>query len=369
MSDNDTFPLWYLQTVEGIRTDVRVVNLMLLNADWYITQMKQAAYTSPPLPMTLPREKYLRGSRDIVYALNHYRDTIPLRWALDFISSDEQRSKLIPEPEIELDYIMTRNFSIPVDRQKVLTNGTVKPEDAELILDTLFFRFPSSFITKAHWIALEIIAENNWERPIYWTSCKHEGTLGLDDYLQLDGITYRLVPIKTKADDFLNIGRFDSDILYEHLMNTFLWNGLNDNKVWLDSYHLHTLSVINARYIYTRLAKQLLSEEKQERAVEVLGRALELFPAPRIPYNYFSILQAEALYQAEMTDHANTELLGFAALLLSEIDYFYSLPLFFFESIQQTAELNVEYLIKIIEISDLYGQNQIGDYIKESLEK
>ena len=369
IGDNDTFPLWYLQDVEGVRTDVRVVNLMLLRADWYISQMKLAVYESPPLPVTLPEEKYLRGRRDVVYLFNQYQDTISIRQALDFISSDDLHSKLVLEPDIELDYIMSRNFSLPVDRQKLLTNGTVKPEDAVLVLDSLPFRISSSVLMKEQWMVLEIIAANNWERPVYWTSCKHSGTVGLDDYLQLEGTTYRFVPIKTPAENILDVGRIDSDILYDRLMNTFRWEGVNNPKVWLDSQHLRTLSVVRARFIYTRLAMQLIAEGKHERAAKVLNRALELFPASQVPYDYYSLLQAKALYQAGMTDRANVELTGYAQQLISELDYFYTLSPVYFGSIQQNAELNVELLRHIIESADLFGQEQIGEFIRQHFEQ
>ena len=368
IGDNDTFPLWYLQNVEGVRTDVRVVNLMYLSADWYINQMKHAAYDSPPLPLNIPIEKYLRGTRDFVYALNHYQDTIPLRHALEFINSDADNTKLFFEPDIELNYIMTRNFSIPVDKEKVIANGTVKPEDVDKLLDTLYFRVPSSALAKGEWIALEIISSNNWERPIYWTSCRHNGTMGLDDYLQLDGLTYRLVPIKTPSENILNTGHINSALLYEHLMNIFRWEGVNNPKTWLDSHHLRTLSVVRARHVYTRLAMQLLAEEQPERAAEVLYKAIELFPASKVPYDYFSLFQAEALYQAKMFDIANAELIEYVDILLDEIEYFYSLPPVFYNSVYQKAELNVELLLQIIEISETYEQQHIGDYIKQSLE-
>ncbi|MDR1172185.1 MAG: DUF2723 domain-containing protein [Bacteroidales bacterium] len=368
VGDNDTFPLWYLQEVEGVRTDVRVVNLMLLRADWYISQMKLASYDSPPLPVTLPEEKYLRGRRDVVYAINRFQDTIPLQQALDFIDSDDPHTKLIPEPGMELDYIMSRSFSIPVDLQKALANGTVKSKDAALALDSLPFRIPSSALMKEQWMVLEIIAANNWERPVYWTSCKHSGTVGLDDYMQLEGAAYRLVPIRTPAESILNTGHIDSDILYDRLMNTFRWNGINDPKVWLDSHHLRTLTVVRARYLYTRLAMQLLAEDRKDRAEKVLSRGLELFPPSRVPYDFFSLLQAEALYQAEMTGQANTELTGYADQLLGELAYFYSLSPDYFGAVQQKAEMNVDLLRRIMDISGSYGQNQIGEHIEQSLE-
>ena len=365
VGDNDTFPLWYLQDVEGVRTDVRVVNMQYLCADWYINQMKQAAYDSPPLPVKLTENKYIRGQRDIVYAINQYNDTIPLRDALNFINSDAKETKFVLPSGEKLDFIMSRNFSIHVDKQKVLANGTVNQKDKDLILDNLPFRFPSSAITKGQWLALEIIAANNWERPIYWTACND--IMGLEDYLQLDGIIYRLVPIKTTSESIVNTGRIDSDRLYEQLMNVFRWEGINNDKVWLDNTHLLTLLIVKARHTYTRLAMQLLVENQNERAVEVLKRALELFPASKVPYDFYSLYQSEALYQAEMTDSANAELLAYTKMLLDEIDYFYSLPQNLFDLAEQNSELNVGIIMRIIEISEQYGQPFIGEYIKERL--
>ncbi len=368
VGDNDTFPLWYLQEVEGVRTDVRVVNLMLLRADWYINQLKLAVYDSPPLPVTLPEEKYLTGRRDVVYLIERSKDTIPLRQALDFINSDDPRTRLIPEPGFELDYIMSKNFALSVDKQKVLANGTVKPEDADQILDTLPFRVKSSVLFKEQWMALEIIASNNWERPVYWTACNHSGTVGLDDYMQLEGCAYRLVPIKTPSEGGFT-GRIDSDILYDHLMHVFRWGRLNQPDVWLDSQNIRTLLVVRARYLYTRLALQLLAEDKQERAVEVLDRSLELFPVDKVPYDHYSLMQAEALYRAGQTDKANALLTGHADYCLDEINYFYSLPQEFFESVKRKAELDEAFLGEMIRISDAYEQNKIGEHIEQRLEK
>lgn len=368
VGDNDTFPLWYLQEVEGVRTDVRVVNLMLLHADWYISQMKLAAYDSPPLPIRLPEEKYLTGRRDAIYLFDQSKDTVALQDALNFIDSDDPKSKFRPEPGLELDYFFTKNFALPVDKQKVLSTGTVKPENAGMIEDTIAFRINSYAITKDQWMVLEIIAANNWDRPIYWTACNHSGTVGLDNYLQLEGCVYRLVPVETPAASSLNTGRIDSDILYGRLINTFRWDGINDPDVWIDSHNIRTFSVIRARHLYTRLALQLLAEEKTSQAVEVLDRCMEIFPASQVPHDYYSLIMAEALYKARQTDKANKVITEFADRCMDEIKYFYSLPPKSFQSVKNQTEMNEALLGEMIRISDAYDQKQIGTHIEQELE-
>ncbi|MDR1866360.1 MAG: DUF2723 domain-containing protein [Bacteroidales bacterium] len=369
IGDNDTFPLWYLQEVEGVRTDVRVVNLMLLRADWYISQMKLAVRQSKPLPVAIPEEKYLTGRRDVIYLIERTKDTIDLRQALDFIGSDDPSSRITLEPGVFMDYCETKNFSLKVDKRKVLNNGTVKPELAGEIPETVPFRIGSSFLTKEQWMVLEIIAANNWERPVYWTSCRHGGTVGLDDYLQLEGAAYRLTPVKTPAADVLSTGRIDADTLYHRLMNVFRWGRFEQPGAWIDNQNIRTLNIIRARHLYTRLALQLLEEDRQEQAVETLHRALTLFPPEKLPCDYYSLLQAEALYLAGQTEKANDLLYGFADYCLDELHYFYSLPEVFFEHLSQTSKTNEALLGEITRVAKAFGQDAINDHIRRRLEQ
>ena len=254
--DNDTFPLWYAQEVEGIRTDVRVCNLMLLNTDWYIDQMKMQAYTSAPLPVSLPKKLYYDGVNNQVAVYERVKEPATAKEVINFINSDSDVSKLTLYGE-EIYYIPTRTVRIPVDSAKVIANGTVRPEDADKIVPYIDIKLDGSWILKSQLMVLDILANNNWDRPIYFVTGYHNDALGLEEYFQLEGLAYRLVPIKSENKSWFEYGRTDTDILYDNVMNKFIWRGANDPDVWLDYYHKRTITVVRARLIYTRLANAL----------------------------------------------------------------------------------------------------------------
>jgi hypothetical protein len=207
--DNDTFPLWYAQEVEGIRTDIRVVNLMLFNTDWYIDQMKRKAYDSEPLPLSIPKEKYKDGTNGQVFMIERVKEYIPVKQVIDFILNDNEATKIRYDNEM-LDYIPTKMFRIPVDSAAVIANGTVSPDLASQIVKSIDIKINRNYLLKNQVMVLDLLAQNNWERPIYYVTGGHDDALGLEEYFQLEGFAYRLVPIKTEgATGFLEMGRVD----------------------------------------------------------------------------------------------------------------------------------------------------------------
>jgi hypothetical protein len=284
--DNDTFPLWYAQEVEGMRTDVRVSNLMLLNTDWYIDQMKMQAYTSNPLPISLPKKLYYDGVNNQVAVYERVKEPATAKEVIDFIASDSEVSKLSLYGE-EIYYIPTRTVRIPVDSAKVVANGTVKPEDADKIVPYIDIKLEGSWIMKSQLMVLDILANNNWERPIYFVTGYHNDALGLEEYFQLEGLAYRLVPIKSENKSWFEYGRVDTEILYDNVMNRFVWGGANDPKVNIDYYHKRTLTVVRARLIYARLARELVAKGDKTRANKVLERCMEVLPVSKLGYDIY----------------------------------------------------------------------------------
>lgn len=307
LGDNDTFPLWYAQEVEGYRTDVRICNLSLLSAGWYIDQMKRKAYQSDPLPISLSNEQYRDGRRDVIEFEKGNNQFIDINTVMDYIKSPEfdnvRRITLVNGSPYRNGRAMPASFSIPVDKEKVLSNGTVRPELDSLVVDRITWN-PRTYFGKPYIIMLDMLATNNWERPIYFSSTLgSEGWFGLEEYFQLEGMAYRLVPIKTQKEGYTH-GRIDSEILYNNLLHTFsdhsridrvnnpdapakepypfLWGGFNDPSVY------HSFDDIKMGYslrsTYMALAETLIEEGDIKKAEEVLDFGNQLILDEVIPY-------------------------------------------------------------------------------------
>ncbi|MBV7269734.1 glycosyltransferase family 117 protein [Winogradskyella luteola] len=302
IGDNDSFPLWYLQEIEGVRKDVRVVNTSLFQTDWYIDQMKRKAYESDPIPSQLTHNQYRGGTRDVIIRREITKDTLPIKDFMDFVSSDKPSTKFkyvverqgedprqYPSHILNTNYFPTRHISIPVNKDVVLKNGIVKPKDADKIEDKLYAEIEGSYIYKNRLLMLDIIANNNWERPIYFTG----GAFGADDYiwlkdyLQLDGMCYKLVPIKTPVDraNPYDMGRVDADLMYD-MVKEWNWGGSGE-----DIYHdIETRrNGITYRGNLARLIETLINEEKLEKAEEIADLAMEKMPVDK--FGFHSLLE------------------------------------------------------------------------------
>ncbi|MDT8400616.1 MAG: DUF2723 domain-containing protein [Bacteroidales bacterium] len=368
--DNDTFPLWYAQEVEGVRTDVRVCNLMLLNTDWYIDQMQMKAYESEPIKLTMPRSKYYDGVNNQLFIIENPRLTgfVDIDRVVEFIRSDNQGTKYrFPDGE-EHDYLPTRRIRIPVDREKVLASGTVSPEDADLIVPYIDITLEGSYILKSQMIVLDFLAQNNWERPVYFVTGYHNDAFGLEEYFQLEGNAYRLVPIKSQNYNWLDYGRIDTDILYDNLMNKFSWGNASDPDVYLDYNHRHTLLVVRSRLNYAKLAESLVDEGDSERAVEVLDHIMEQLPLSQLPWdNYMpDIIDA---YLAAGDGETALELIGEMKEYYSpELDYYTSLPVNYMRNADMEIQMPLGFIQRVVSSCRKYGLEEAASEMNALLQ-
>ena len=321
--DNDTFPLWYAQEVEGVRTDVRVCNLSYLQTDWYIDQMRRKAYESDPLPFSMDKDSYETGKRDRVELFDRIEGSVDLKEAIKFLVSENPKTKNIPGYRGRIEYLPSKNFYLNVDVDKVKSNGMVSEKYADLIDSTIYINLKKESILKNELMVLDLLAEDNWDRPIYYAvTVGSENYVGLENYFQLEGFGYQITPIHSTSSDG-QYGRVDTEKMYNNVMNQFIFDGWNDERVYLDENHQRM--GINIRNNLSRLATALIKEGDKKRALEVLDKTMEVLPASRIPHNYFSLFIAEAYYGVDATEKGDEIIRGLSDLNFQELDFFTSL--------------------------------------------
>ena len=331
--DNDTFPLWYNQETEGFRTDARTCNLSYLNTDWYIDQMKRPAYDSPSLPITWDRMDYVEGTNEYIPVQPEYKKSI------DALYAQAEKEALAGNPEAkinvqkefgenpyelknilkywvrnknqEMRVIPTDSVVIKVDKEAVRRSGMLIPGDS--IPDYMPIKLrtkdnqgnyhPKRALNKSELMMLEMLAEANWERPIYIAvSVGNENQLGLDNYFIQEGLAYRFTPFDTNKTGV----KIDSEKMYDNLMNKFKFGGIDKPGIYIDENAMRMC--YSHRRIFSQLIGQLLTEGKNDKARAALEYAEKMIPAVNVPYDWQNgaLQLSEAWYklgESEKGDH------------------------------------------------------------------
>ena len=292
--DNDTFPLWYNQETEGVRTDARVCNLSYLQTDWYIDQMKRPAYDSPSVPITWPRIDFCSGTNDYIEVRPAMKQQL-----LDFYREypKEARAAFGDEPfevknimkywvrskDSETHVIPTDTLYITIDKEAVRRSGMMMASDT--IPDRMVISLAGKrAIYKNDMMMLEMLAQCNWERPLYVAT-----TVGSDNYMNLgdnfvqEGLAYRITPFNTKAPGAKN---FDTEKVYNNVMNRFKWGGLDKPGLYIDETVMRMC--YTHRHLLAQLAMQLIAEGQNAKAEKVLRKAEKVLPEYNVPYTFMS---------------------------------------------------------------------------------
>ncbi|MCR5361210.1 MAG: DUF2723 domain-containing protein [Bacteroidales bacterium] len=288
--DNDTFPLWYAQEVEGYRTDCRVCNLSYLQTDWYIDQMKSQAYESEPLPIELRRDQYAHDKLN--YA--HLIDRLPeaqLHAAMNFLYSDDPKFKSLPNYG-RLDFLPTKKFTIKVNPEEVLASPCINVNDSSELIDTMVIDLSGkNYITKNEIAMLSMIdgiSRTGWKRPIYFaTTVGREMYLGLNKYFRLCGLAYQIVPLANGGTSTPDIEKS-----YDNLMNKFIWGNIQDTTIYLDENNRRMCRT--QRMMFCTLIEQLLNIGDTERALKATEYCDKTIPAANVPYEYNSLTLAQS---------------------------------------------------------------------------
>ncbi len=368
--DNDTFPLWYAQEVEGIRTDVRVMNLSYLAADWYIEQMERRAYESAPIPFSLKKDQYRAGKRDLVHVIDRIEGYSNLQEVINFVASDDPRTKLIPQlSEKPVEHIPTPRFYIPVDTAKVLQNGTVPQYLAKGLKPQMVWKLSDSqkYLTKNHLMILDLLANNNWERPIYYAiTVSDDNYLNLENYFQMEGLAYRIVPVPTQGDGF-GKGGINTDVMFENMVHKFKWGGIEKPGIYLDENVVRMLG--NYRSSFARLALQLISEGKTDSAKQTLDRCAEAIPESAVPYSGYNLLMVEAYFQAGEMEKGMQIVNSIKTSVYQDMIYFRSLGSKFNNSLIFDKQLAFYTLNQLKEIAKQYKLPELEKETDEKLQE
>lgn len=365
--DNDTFPLWYAQEVENVRTDVRVCNLSYLQTDWYIDQMKRTSYKSDPLPFSLTHDQYVTGTRDAVWLLDRIEGHVDLKEAIRFLASDDARTKSIPNYRGRIEHLPSKDFSIPADSLKIMQNKMVSERYAHMVDSIIYININKERILKNEIMVLDLLAQNDWNRPVYYAvTVGSENYVGLENYFQLEGFGYQVVPVFSKSPDG-QPGRVDTDKMFDNVMNKFIFNGFNDPRVYLDENHIRM--GINIRNNLSRLANALVDEGQNEKALKVLDKTMEVLPGSRVPHSYFSLFIAEAYYKAGAPEKGDEIIRDLSRNNFQELDFFTTLRPSLRGSVVNEIQRTLAIYSEIVRSLKLYDREDMVKELDEDYQK
>lgn len=324
--DNDTYPLWYAQEVEGIRRDVRIVNLSLIAVDWYIEGLRRKVNDSPAIKLTIPTDAYRGRKRNQIFFLpgRSTKEEMPLDRVLQFMAKDNKMT--VQGMELET-YLPSNNLYIPIDPARARNSGLLSDTDTANVVTKIPVTIPEGYITKDQLAVLDVITSNIYDRPVYFSvTCQESRLMNLQDYTQMEGLGLRVIPVKTPSQEEFYIygsGRVDLDKVHDRVTNKWRWGNFDKMKLYVDN--SYGASVQAHKMVMWRAAEKMASAGKMQQAIETTDAYFEGFPHMNFPYDARVLPHINIYIRAQALDKAKHHMRILANEMADYMEFFNSL--------------------------------------------
>ncbi|MBP5626406.1 MAG: DUF2723 domain-containing protein [Bacteroidales bacterium] len=369
--DNDTFPLWYAQEVEDVRTDVRICNTSLLGTDWHIDQMKWAVNQSAPLPITVGQEQYLYGTNEYIPIYDTQEREMSIADVMAVFKHPQLKAPLTSGRKV--DYIPSRKIVVPVNRENVIKYGILDEKYADQIPDSIVLTISAEkdFLTKPELFLLDLLAGYQWDRPLHFLNLGGDLNVGIKDYLEYEGYSYKLIPIKNKTNR-AQVGFVDTDELYRLMTQVYSWDELARGDYFIDYQNMYThLGVISVRDLFVTCADTFMKAGERDRALEMVEKCAEVmqhYPLETIPIGFTGndvtvLTMIEYFYKLDRPEQARMLAVRFGSELLATAKFY----LEFHQVAQDEFEAAGHLTMSLADVLETYGDKELAQQLNDNL--